>query len=108
MIRILISILTIFIFSFFLASHPVQAQESARPKPQRVKLLVSSSDSNIESEVKSYISRELRSLNDIIIVDDDVDWFLSIIYLIIGITTFVFHTKGCKKCNIRGCPFGRK
>ncbi|MFX0073700.1 MAG: hypothetical protein ACFFAO_21690 [Candidatus Hermodarchaeota archaeon] len=35
-----------------------------------------------------------------------LDLFLLIVYFIIGIAAFLYHTKCCRKCTIKGCPLG--
>jgi len=37
-----------------------------------------------------------------------LDWMLVSIYFIAGIITFLYHTMGCKKCTVKGCPLGPK
>lgn len=44
----------------------------------RVKVTVSSND-NIQDIVKSYLNRELRSLNDVELVDTDPDWEIEVL-----------------------------
>ena len=46
----------------------------------KVKVAVSGSD-NIKGEIKSFISRGLRSLGDVIVTDNNPDWLLSIVEL---------------------------
>ncbi|TFG05108.1 MAG: hypothetical protein EU539_09765 [Promethearchaeota archaeon] len=36
------------------------------------------------------------------------DLFLAIIYFVIGLVVFLFHSKCCTKCPIKGCPLGPK
>lgn len=55
------------------------AQE-IKPFSGRVSVSVSASD-NIKGEIESYISRELRSLGDIVVTDDNPRWILSIVAL---------------------------
>lgn len=69
----------VFIFTAMLAfAAPTWA---ARPLPDfsaRVKVSVSSDDS-ISAEVKSYISRELRSLGDVVTTDQNPEYVLSVV-----------------------------
>ncbi len=37
-----------------------------------------------------------------------LDVILAIIYFIVGITTFLIHTLGCRKCTVNGCPLRPK
>lgn len=46
----------------------------------KVKVDVSAND-NINGEIVSYLSRELRSLGDVIVVDEKPDWTISIVAL---------------------------
>ena len=72
--RILSLLATIFILS---STSVATAQESELPK-FRVKVFVSA-DENIEGKIKSYINRELRSLGDVELVDDDSEFELEIV-----------------------------
>jgi len=44
----------------------------------RVMLEVRANEKNIEAELKSYLSRELRSLPDVLLVEKDYDWILGV------------------------------
>ncbi|WJW76086.1 hypothetical protein QVG61_03055 [Thiohalobacter sp. IOR34] len=54
------------------------AQGSANQFSAKVKVTVSADD-NIKGQVESYIKRELRSLQDVTLVDEGADWELSIL-----------------------------
>ena len=48
-------------------------------KPYETTVSISvSADKNIENKIKSYIGRELRSLGDVVITDENPDWILDI------------------------------
>jgi len=68
----------ILIFAFLL---PIicYAQE-IQPYSGRVSVSISAND-NIKGQIESYISRELRSLGDVIVTDDNPDWVLHIVAL---------------------------
>ena len=68
----------IFLFTSVL-SLSVSAKESP-PFLGRVQVSVSASDS-IKGKIESYLSRELRSLGDIVVTDDNPRWLLSIVAL---------------------------
>lgn len=67
----------------------------------RVKVSVTAPD-NIESQVKSFVSRELRSLGDVIVSDSDFEYVIGILVLVltteggyesgVGISTIVLST----------------
>lgn len=73
--KIKISFLIIFWFLPILCS----AQE-LQPFSGRVSVSVSAND-DIKGKIESYISRELRSLGDIVVTDDNPRWILSIVAL---------------------------
>lgn len=54
------------------------AQSANSMTTARVRLTVAG-DENLKGEVKSYLSRELRSLNDILITDENLDYELRVI-----------------------------
>ena len=71
----------IFTIALLLTASSVSAQEKEFPKfVARVKLSVSGSE-NIKDEVVSYLSRELRALGDVVIVEQDARWELSVIVM---------------------------
>ncbi len=49
------------------------------PKTFNISLSVSCDDDNIKSEIKNYVSRELRSLGDVLITSVDNEYELSIV-----------------------------
>jgi len=67
------------LFCFCISSSPVVA-EDLQPFAGRVQVAVSASDS-IKGKIESYLSRELRSLGDIVITDDNPRWILSVVAL---------------------------
>lgn len=76
--KILISTFGFLLISVFTLPFVVSAQQELPKFQARVKIDVSA-DENIKEEVQSYLARELRSLNDVIIVDENPEWELSII-----------------------------
>jgi len=70
------TIILIFLFG------DVARAESGNANQFFVKVKVSvSADENIKGQVESYIKRELRSLQDVTLVDEGADWELSILAL---------------------------
>lgn len=62
-------------------STSVIAQSGSRaPFSAKVQLSVSANE-NIKGQIESYINRELRSLHDVVLVDEDADWELSLLAL---------------------------
>ena len=75
-----ITMLSVFILlTLIILPFCVQAEQKEIPKYQERVNLIVSGDQNIKGEVTSYITRELRSLNDVIIVDENADWQISIL-----------------------------
>lgn len=69
------------IFIVFIGA-TAQASDLDDPKDKLIKVQFSfNADSNIENRVDSYIKRELRSLGDIVIVEQNGDWELDIIVM---------------------------
>ena len=54
------------------------AQAQLQKFQARVKLIITA-DKNIKGEVTSYLTRELRSLRDVNIVEENADWVVSVI-----------------------------
>jgi hypothetical protein len=69
----------LFFFVFFMFPITCFSVES-KPFSARVSVSVSA-DKNIQGQIESYITRELRSLGDVIVTDDNPRWTLSIIAL---------------------------
>jgi len=67
------------LFCLCVASSPAVA-EDLQTFSGRVQVLVSASDS-IKGKIESYLSRELRSLGDIVVTDDNPRWILSVVAL---------------------------
>jgi hypothetical protein len=72
--------ITSFLLFFILAClvHNQYAQSQTSKSTFRVKLEISGND-NIKTEVSSYLSRELRALNDVVLVDDNPHYLISIV-----------------------------
>ena len=65
-----------------LGSAPIRAEQKGYPKySTKVRLVVASEDTSLKAEATSYLSRELRSLGDVIIVDKDAEWELKVVAL---------------------------
>lgn len=87
----------------------VYAQEQSAKNTFRVTLDVSGSEL-IKSEVTSYISRELRSLTDIVLVDSDPDLRIEVVALaskdrlgnLLGYTLSIVVAKRLKPAFVRG------
>ena len=66
-------------FIFFIWLFPgVCFAQDLQPFSARVAVGVTA-DGNIKGQIESYISRELRSLGDIIVTNDHPDWILNIV-----------------------------
>ncbi|MBO2568535.1 hypothetical protein [Shewanella algae] len=67
------------LFCLCVVSSPAVA-EDLQPFSGRVQVSVSASDT-IKGKIESYLSRELRSLGDVVVTDDNPRWILSIVAL---------------------------
>jgi len=77
-LRNLILTVTAILFVFVALSSEVHAADSKNMKfSARVKVYVWGND-NIQDTVSSYIKRELRSLNDVELVDSDSEWEINV------------------------------
>lgn len=94
---------------FFATTILVYAQEQSAKNTFRVTLDVSGSEL-IKGEVVSYISRELRSLTDIVLVDSDPDLRVEVVALankdrlgnLLGYTLSIVVAKRLKPAFVRG------
>jgi len=82
--RLAMIILLFAVLLSYTSSAPLEGNLPAK-FTAKVQLRVSGSD-NIKGEALSYLSRELRLLNDIVLVDEGADWILSIIAMEISTT----------------------
>ena len=65
------------ILTLLIIAPSVQAQDS---NPFRVSVVVSA-DGSTKSRVESFISRELRSLGDVVVTNDNPEWTFSIVVI---------------------------
>lgn len=68
------------IFFVFSSASPFAAAENAPSFSAKVHVLVRG-DANITGQAESYIKRELRSLSDVVLVDEGAEWVLDIIVM---------------------------
>jgi len=66
-----------FLFVFLLSSVVCSANAQDLKFTARVKVIVSG-DENIKGVITSYLNRELRSLNDVELVDSDPEWTIMV------------------------------
>lgn len=66
---------------FFILLYPFTCFATGLPPFSARVSVVVSADNNIKPKVESYIDRELRSLGDVVVTDDNPDWILNIVAL---------------------------
>jgi hypothetical protein len=71
---------TLLLSSMLLILPTLLAAENTPPFSAKIQVSVRGSE-NIKGQAESYINRELRSLNDVVLVDEGAEWVLDIVVL---------------------------
>lgn len=77
----LLSLISVSFFTFGLPVTDAGEEKSKIPKYKTTVKLEISASKELENQIYSYLSRELRSLGDVQLVENDPEWFIHIVAL---------------------------